>query len=374
MQSNLYIPEQIHVGFQKREGTFTGKLGYVIFKDNKGVLRQEKSWQGWRDQSIEPIVFDNTPSRFVLNKGVQRHGYFGSGRSVIRVYDNRDFEFEISIDNLIGILMHSDVSKRDIMEECVFAWSGKNLVLLPVNSEEYRQAKNFTEKQVQSLDKKEFVKGHVYEQKLSEDHFVYIGKEDFYTINYNYQQNVGVKHVFYNLQKETFIEADLKKFARKISDTHPDFANLQEKFFKSPFHQIISDIDFKYDEYKVYKSNNYEHFLYKKISKTSFLMMHLHFNKDHYIHQNYICVSSRNININGNGITIDYQKSMKAVNEIIDKILQNKDLMIKNGEQTIYGNLYKRERLIDFLVKDGWGNQVYLTVTDGSVSKSQWPT
>ena len=31
--------------------------------------------------------------------------------------------------------MHSDVSKRDIVEEMVYAWNGKDLVLLPVNSE-----------------------------------------------------------------------------------------------------------------------------------------------------------------------------------------------------------------------------------------------
>jgi hypothetical protein len=33
-------------------GTYTGKLAYVIYFDNKGVLRKKKSWEGWRDKKI----------------------------------------------------------------------------------------------------------------------------------------------------------------------------------------------------------------------------------------------------------------------------------------------------------------------------------
>src|ERR1035437_6359770 len=135
--ANLYIPKKIKTGFQERQGTFTGKLAYINYFDDKNVLRKEKSWQSWRDSKIEPIEFENTPRNgYLFNKGVKRDGYYwGSGRSVIRVYDPRDFEFEVTVDNLIGILMHSDVSKRDIVEECIFAWEGTELVLLPVNSE-----------------------------------------------------------------------------------------------------------------------------------------------------------------------------------------------------------------------------------------------
>lgn len=164
--SDLYIPKKIKVGFQKRSDTYTGKLGFITYYDDKEVLRQEKSWNGWRDHKIEVMEFENKPrANYVFNKGVQRSGYWGSGRSVVCVYDTRDFEFEISIDNLIGILMHSDVSKRDIVEECVFTWSGKHLVLLPVNSEEYRESLKFTEKQSQNISAKELVKGYTYNMK-----------------------------------------------------------------------------------------------------------------------------------------------------------------------------------------------------------------
>ncbi len=81
--SNLFIPSKIKVGFQERQGTFTGKLAYVIYFDEKGKLRKETSWEGWRDSKIPAIEFENKPnSGYILNKGVQRGGYhWGSGRS-----------------------------------------------------------------------------------------------------------------------------------------------------------------------------------------------------------------------------------------------------------------------------------------------------
>lgn len=182
MKENLYIPKRINVGFQERQDTFTGKLAYIIYYDDKGVLRKETSWNGWRDNKIEPIEFDNEPrAGFLFNKGIRRDGYhWGSGRSVIRVYDPRDFEFEVTVDNLIGILMHSDVSKRDIVEECVYAWAGKDLVLLPVNSEIYQSSLNYTAKISQNFSAKSLVKGYTYTQKRSDEILTYLGYYEWF--------------------------------------------------------------------------------------------------------------------------------------------------------------------------------------------------
>lgn len=180
MKSTLYTPDTITVGFQTRTDTFTGKLAYVIYTDHKGVLRKQTSWNSWRDHKIEPVTFENTPnSGFTLNKGVQRDGYWGSGRSMIRVWDPRDFEFEISIDNLIGILMHSDVTKRDITQPCVFAWFNTELVLLPTNSVEYQESVKHTEKQKTKVSTKTLVVGQTYSIKASADRLaVYLGYLD----------------------------------------------------------------------------------------------------------------------------------------------------------------------------------------------------
>ena len=67
----LFIPEKIKVGFQKRGDTYTGNLAYVIYYDQKGKLRKETSWESWRDKKIQSEEFTNEPTEgFVLNKGV----------------------------------------------------------------------------------------------------------------------------------------------------------------------------------------------------------------------------------------------------------------------------------------------------------------
>ena len=106
MKSNIFIPKRINVGYQNRLDTYTGKLAYVIYYDEKGVLRKETSWNGWRDKDIPNTEFDNVPTEgFVFNKKV---GDYSSGwdhrQAYCRVYDPRGFEFEITIENLLYIL------------------------------------------------------------------------------------------------------------------------------------------------------------------------------------------------------------------------------------------------------------------------------
>lgn len=49
MGASFFIPKRINVGYQERQGTYTGKLAYIIYFDEKGKLRKETSWNGWRD-------------------------------------------------------------------------------------------------------------------------------------------------------------------------------------------------------------------------------------------------------------------------------------------------------------------------------------
>jgi len=64
----LNIPKTLHVGYQERSGTYTGKLAYVIYEDHKGKKRKETSWQNWRHKKIEPDTFENVTT--VLIAGV----------------------------------------------------------------------------------------------------------------------------------------------------------------------------------------------------------------------------------------------------------------------------------------------------------------
>lgn len=57
MKTQLYIPKKCKVGFNLRQDTYTGKLGYIIFHDGK-VWRKENSWEGWREKYVPPEEFE----------------------------------------------------------------------------------------------------------------------------------------------------------------------------------------------------------------------------------------------------------------------------------------------------------------------------
>jgi hypothetical protein len=257
MNNSLYIPTTISVGFKERSDTFTGKLGYVIYTDHTGKLRKEASWNTWRDNKIAPVQFPNTPQLgFTFNKGIKRDAQWGSGRSVIRVYDPRDFEFEISVDNLIGILMHSDVSKRDIVQDCVFAWKGTELVLLPINSVEYQESVKHTDKQAQTISAKSLIIGATYTIKKEVRHVVYLGRFDRWDFKSIYvddrswaghQSTDQVKkktkcHVFMDpATHEVFVKDPIAFLAYcDQEEMHPQYAALMEQYYKSAQSQPIA--------------------------------------------------------------------------------------------------------------------------------------
>jgi len=188
MSNDLFIPKKIKVGYQNRKGTYTGRLAYVIYFDNKGVLRKEKSWQSWRDSKIEPEEFENNPQDgFCLNKDVKRYNWshFGSNRSYIRIYDPRGIEFEVTPENLIGILTETDCLKRGLEGKFVYAWQGTELVLLPCCSEAYKQAQEYTARQDQDISAKDLKPGCSYTTKKGEE-VIYLGRFPWYEWKYGY--------------------------------------------------------------------------------------------------------------------------------------------------------------------------------------------
>lgn len=259
MAQNFFIPSKLVVGFQKRADTFTGKLSYVIYYDEKGKLRKETSWLSWIDDSIETLEIENTPTTgFVFNKGIQRSSeWFGSGRSVFRVYSPHDFEFEINSDNLINLLMHSDVSKREILEECVFAWAGTELVLLPTNSSDYQAAIAYTKRQDTKVSAKELVKGRQYtKRKNSNEVYTYIGFFDWWEmvgVNGKYQWsgngskhvNKGKKHIFQykTTNGDNFTPLSVSTLSSELSDeVVENYAELVDSFYSTIHSQRITGI------------------------------------------------------------------------------------------------------------------------------------
>lgn len=184
MQKNLFIAPKLKIGYQNRSGTYDGKLSYIIYFDEKGKLRKEASWKTWCEESLGSHEFENVPTKgLMLNKQIVRDaysfGHYANGRTMARIYDPRGFEFEITIENFFGICSTHDLIKGEIVGEFVYAWDGTELVLLPVNSQQYKEAIIFTENKNVKMKSADLEVGYKYLTKLNKE-VTYIGK---YTMN-----------------------------------------------------------------------------------------------------------------------------------------------------------------------------------------------
>lgn len=258
--NKLNIAKTIKVGFNKRSDTYTGMLAYVIYYDEKNVLRKEKSWEGWRDKSIDAQEFPNEPtSGFVLNKKVGDYRSDWNHRMAhIRVYDPRGFEFEISVENLLYILQECTSTKGKGLEgEFVYAWGGTDLILLPVSSVEYQESKVFTDHKLSKVSKNEMVPGCIYLNKDMEN-VMYLGREDYYEFDTDYgdgvttysQVNRGKKHLFVYTDSSKagkyWIQTGFTKIASKISDTvSTSFPEEYEKYKQSFYGSPVTKITFE---------------------------------------------------------------------------------------------------------------------------------
>lgn len=230
MTDKIYIPTKIKVGFQERSDTYSRKLAYIIYQDSKNVWRKEASWESWRQKEgtpeeiqkviddynrdykqyidanlygfqkastleevkkhrsvqfatgVKPQEFKNEPIEgFVLNK---KAGGYSSGwnhrQTYCRVYDPRGFEFEISIPNLLYILENTNsVVGKGLEGKFVYGWQGKDLILIPENSVDYKEMQQFTNLQTKSVSTKDLIIGATYQTKQKEK-LVYLGRFDRY--------------------------------------------------------------------------------------------------------------------------------------------------------------------------------------------------
>jgi hypothetical protein len=246
----LSIPKKIHVGYNNRTDTYTGKLAYVIYTDHKGKVRKETSWNSWRDKKIDPLDLDNEPtSGFVLNKGVggARGSWSSNCRNeYIRIYDPRGFEFEISVANLLFILGECNAFKGKGLEgEFVYAWWGTELVLLPVGCAEYKQSTSFTALQSMKVTRKEMKEGLCYKHKDTST-LVYMGRHKVRDLDNAWSRGRTklllaspgkACHVFYDTEtKKWRFERGFTKLAQVVSqDSYPEFADLYTEFMATEY-------------------------------------------------------------------------------------------------------------------------------------------
>jgi len=258
--TNLFIAPKIKVGYQKRSDTFTGMLAYIIYYDEKGKLRKEKSWESWRSKDIPINEYENTPIEgFTINKDVKRYtgDWFSSTRTMVRIHDPRGFEFEITTENLIGVLMHTDCLRRGLIGKFVYAWAGTELILLPVNSEEYQKGNKYTDGLSKNVKTKELIPGMVYSVKKSKDSkdVTYIGKFDYYgysrdensNTSYGLTKKVQKLHIFTKNNGESFFTKKSAEFlSQQISDNIvSNYAELVDMYNSKIYANNIVGFDIK---------------------------------------------------------------------------------------------------------------------------------
>lgn len=224
MNTNIFVPSKINVGFQNRKDTYTGKLAYVIYFDEKGKLRKETSWNSWRDENIPNEIYENEPmDGFVLNRragGVEESWGWNPRKTYCRVCDPRGFEFEITIANLLWILENCNSIKGKGLEgEFVYGWDGKELVLVPVESPDYKEieAKNKVIHNNEFIKAKDLIVGATY-RNLKDEKFVFMGKFNAFDKEYNsYHEpsrysfyKVGYEYDLDDTWKDDILSADSK--------------------------------------------------------------------------------------------------------------------------------------------------------------------
>lgn len=264
----LYIPAKLKVGFNNRKDTYTGKLAYVIYQDEKGKWRKETSWENWKDDKIETEFIDNEPiSGFVINKGVggARASYGWNARNeYIRVYDPRGFEFEISVPNLLFILQETSSLKGKGLEgEFVYSWSGKELVLLPTSSKDYEESMTYTKNQAKKVYAKDLKKAHFYKAKDNED-YLYIDRLDYYRKSeWKDDRKKGEiihekGHIFYHMKSNNFL---LIKNMNKLAYENGKidaiaYADIHEEYMQSIHGSAPAQIELVKEDFNFTKKTN----------------------------------------------------------------------------------------------------------------------
>lgn len=269
MKSTIFLPKTIKVGYQNRSDTYTGQLAYVIYYDQKGKLRKETSWEGWRDKKIEPQEFPNEPtSGFVLNKKVgdydngwdHRHAY-------TRVYDPRNFEFEITIENLLYILENtSSIKGKGLEGEFVYGWDNKDLILIPIDSPDYKEMSelNSLRHEKKKFEGKNLVLGGTYKSNNNNE-LIYLGR--FYESNSDNKE--AKAYFFYNRNSDYGKITTIKSLTGNIIDTIDencvgDYSDLMDELLKHSSYSAREPkndtyIDYTIEEFKEHLTKGYWH-------------------------------------------------------------------------------------------------------------------
>ena len=347
-KTNIFIPEKCKVGFNTRKDTFTGKLGFCIYYKDK-EWKQEKSWESWRqvdeteiteelkqkclneynatycrwgnqpidsydnisphyklkvsNESVSPIEFDNIPMEgFVLNKKVGGNNSGWNHRQAkARVYHPLGFEFEISFENVLYLLEHTNfIVGKGIEGKCILGWEGKNIVLIPENSSDYQEMMKFTSNQSKKFIKlKDLQVGYKYLTKQNEE-WIYLGQYN----EYGYC-NLGNDEKYTTLQFTPKARNKIHLFY----DVNRSYSKYIEKATCTTIIQELEEVDITFYLEEVSKMSKYvgvSELIPYEVDKSDYTMYsnkHYYKKQDKYIKINNVYPSKWGYNSNENHLS-----------------------------------------------------------------------
>jgi hypothetical protein len=148
----IYIPKEFMVGFQRRVNNKDLALdtdmdneyvlGFATYKDEKGKIRCETSWNNWRKKENPILTWPNDPIEGFNIVGYEKRSsgaWNSTGRSVFDVVDPRGFVLQINSGNLVEIIRQCKITQGVIQDKCLWAWEGQNIMLVPQETDLYKK-------------------------------------------------------------------------------------------------------------------------------------------------------------------------------------------------------------------------------------------
>jgi len=276
-----------------------------------------------------------------------RHAY-------CRVYDSRNFEIEISIENLLYILENVTSTKGKGLEGFfIYAWDGKDLLLLPVDSPDYKEITKYNKilHQKNYVKAKELILGGTYKTKANEE-YIYMGRFDYHDIKseriykensrYSYEYvytdiNKGKYHYFVlkedDRDNKNFSILTLKSLGEKFIDVVSTecIENYADLFDKLERNTHYSPIDKSKDEYINYTLKEF----LEKVNKDWGLHCYGSDKKEYYIGKVYNKLGYYFYENRSNNDYYKYKRIEGTIQELYDQIQS----MYKN-EYLANGKLY----------------------------------
>jgi len=199
------------------------------------------------DYKILDEVTNEPRAGFRITKSISRGGGSWSGSNkVVRIEDPRGFELEISVDNLVKMMSMTTFVDGVCQEECVWGRDGANNVLLPVNSEPYKEAFDTTTYRAKkAISLRDVNYGDTVELKKTE-HFegltgIYMGSYHVYsmqTLSHSAEltrSNNKGRSYSYDPDDWTFIKSH-KRYVIKVGDKYKGVSGCK-------IHKIVETVE-----------------------------------------------------------------------------------------------------------------------------------